>query len=104
MRQIKLERRKSVSFSDSDAGRSRIVYSLTHKQRTDWFDLGFCGSLPVQLQTTRGDQRERAVNSSSARALAASAQLQVQTSQIGFNLCFALPIIDPQSCVANGNE
>lgn len=35
---------------------------------------------------------------------AVSAKLQVETLQIGFNLCFALPIIDPQSCMANGDE
>jgi len=36
--------------------------------------------------------------------LTVSAQLQVETLQIGFNLCFALPIIDPQSWMANRDE
>lgn len=90
MRQIKFERRKSVSFSDSDAGRSRIVHSHTNREQTGLIWVFAVLSRCSFRQPEGTKERERAVNSSSARSLAVSAQLQVQTSQIGFNLfCFA---------------
>ena len=73
----------------------------TQTQGTDWFDLGLRSPPGAASDRQRGPERSELQFSLSP---AVSAKLQVETLQIGFNLCFALPIIDPQSCMANGDE
>lgn len=73
---------------------------MLHTKQTvgaDWFDL----DVVVKPQT---GQRTRAGEVQFSLSSAVSAKHQVETIQIGFNLCFALTIIDRQSCVANGDE
>lgn len=70
------------------------THKQTQRQRTDWFDLSFCGPLPQpQLGT---------VSASSAQTPPSRLSLDIEILQIGFNVCvFALLLIDQQSCVAN---
>ena len=73
----------------------------TQRRRADWFDLGFCGPL---LQPESGGEDRSALNSGSARARPSLRSFKFENLQIGSNLCFALAIIDLQSCMANGDE
>lgn len=74
------------------------THKQTQRQRTDWFDLSFCGPLP---QPQLGTEDQSTVSASSAQTPPSRLSFDIQILQIGFNVCFALPVIDKQSCVAN---